>query len=75
MISWQTVRALRDARRRLGQSEDLFVTRPLERQPERRQPDDPDAWLSRRRVDEFKEKVTEIQDPKFVSAVEDQEDK
>jgi hypothetical protein len=64
MISWQLIRAMRDARRRLGQSEELFFTRPLERQPERRQPDAPvdqDARLSRRRVEEFKEKATEIE--------------
>lgn len=75
MISWQTVRALRDARRRLGQSEDLFVTRPLERQPKQRQTDDPDARASRTRVEEFKAEATDIQDPRFVNTAGYHEDK
>lgn len=33
MISRRVVWAMRDARRRLGQAEELFFTRPLERSP------------------------------------------
>lgn len=57
MISRRIVWAMRDARRRLGQSEDLFLTRPPERpvddRPELPPLDNPDASLDDRSAEEL----------------------